>query len=483
MRKKNLLLILIALLSVSALVGLSACSYARKDFGATKSDNAQDIVSDMTTFELLEEFCAYTDRNYASAGSYPAAQYLSRKLLSCGLQPLKVNGSDMKYTPAGDGDAIIGADAFKADTDIVAEKQKTDSLNLYFRRPADTDSPLGTVIISAHYDNLFGSDLGRHIVSATGAYDNAAAVAVLLRTAQEMSGMTCEYDVIFSLLSASTVVADGAVYYGWYGASRMYATLERLGMANDISLAINLWRLGGGKNNYMYSYDKATSYNNLFYEAAEVNGLDFKDVPEYKRAFSADYAVTVSGRLGSPTGTLHIGMLNDSLVSMNKGVPTLTYLSLDWSDVSNPGYTEYEGFSNCALTDGDTLENMVLVSGGGDKGKQAIAGKLGAVVASITSTLTGDNGRLLGDALALADKELKSLSSAATALYYTGLGILIASIVSLVIAYFVANRKNAERLAAAASKTPPSSGNGNTPGGGSPFEEYEDNGKIFEDFD
>lgn len=477
MRKKSALLFTIVTL-VAVLSLCAACSDTGNTPTPQRSNLADTLDGDNTAFELLKEVCANEDRFYSSAGSHNAAFYLASKMNEYGMQPLPV--AARLNLPNGEV-LVNGADAF-----IAAPNQTSKSINLYFRRPADSEKSLGTVLITAHYDNLFGAYLDGKLITATGAYDNAAGVAALLNTARVINESSADipYDIVFAFLSATNVAGrDGSLYYSWSGASQMIKTLDYLNITGGIALAINMWRLGGGENLYMYSYDRPTTYNNYFYSVAKVNGLNFTAVPEYKRSFSMGATATISSEIDSPTGQMHIGMLNESIIMMNKGLPTLTYLSLDWSDISNPGYTEKRGFSNCAYTDNDTLNNMVLINGAGETGKQNICNQLNAVTVNLISALEGDNGKALSEALSTAEKELKSISSTADALYYTGLGITIAAVVALIVVYIVLRGRNIKRLNQEGGKRPPNFGGGGRVQNGSPFEDFLSEEKIFDDFD
>lgn len=477
MRKKSALIFTVA--ALIAVLSLCAACSSTGDLPKPQSLTVKDALEgDNTVFGLFEEFCNIEDRFYSSVGSHNAARYLADKMNEYGMQPLPVSA---RLNLPGGETSVAGADAF-----IATANQTSRSINLYFRRPADGGQSLGTVLLLAHYDNLFGSYLDGKLITATGAYDNAAAVATVLNTARVISesDVNIPYDIVFAFLSATNVAGrDGTLYYSWSGASQMLKTLDSLNMTDSVVLALNAWRLGGGENLYMYSYDRATTYNDYFYDVAGVNQLSFTRVPEYKRSFSIGAAATVSPDVQSPTGQIHIGMLNDSIIFMNKGIPTLTYLSLDWSDISNPGYTEKSGFSNCAYTDSDTLNNMVLVNGAGETGKQNICAQLNAVTINLISALEGDNGKILAKALTTADDELKSISSAADAMYYTGLGITIAAIIALITLYIVLRGKNVKRLNEEGGKRPPSFGGGTGAQNGSPFEDFPSEEKIFDDFD
>ena len=254
---------------------------------------------------------------------------------------------------AASGEKVTGLMRFETSTGQAG-------VNVIYRKKA-TNGSRGQVILTAHFDNLFGRALsGGTVITAEGAYENGAAVATLLYVAQLLQEVETQYDIVFAFLGSSVVTANNTIYYCWDGAKALLSQLPELyGGEYEPVLNINLHRLGGGENLYMYSSDRPTSYNNYFYAAAEADGLNFSAPPAYKHAFSE--ALSMQIMPSSPSGVYHPGLLTDSIHFINAGIPTLTYLSLDWEsgmETANPDSPDL------AYTGRDTIENMNMGRGG-----------------------------------------------------------------------------------------------------------------------
>lgn len=342
-------------------------------------------------------------------------------------------------------------------------------VNALYEKTA-TSGSRGQIIIMSHFDNLYDTvTSGATSVTAEGAYENGAAVATMLYAAQLLAQAETEYDIIFAFFGSSVISANNTLYYSWDGADAFLAKLPSLlGKEYNPVLAINLWRLGG-ENLYMYSADNQTSYNNYFYAVAEADGIDVSPVPEYKHAFSESFATNILAT--SPSGVFHAGLMNDSIYFINEGIPTLTYMSLDWDSGNEDSNPESP---NVAFTGSDTLNNMILAFKGGEAGEQAIKTQLNGVALNIVNAVTGENSAMFQTAISTAREELKDDYGALYGLSIATTVLVWAAVIGLLIAAVILRGKNVTKMA---SRRPPQG-----PSVSNPFTEF-DKGSPFEEFD
>ena len=212
---------------------------------------------------------------------------------------------------------------------------------------------------------------------------------------------------------------------------------------------------------------------------AQTDGLNFTPGPDYKHAFSESFGTYVL--IPSPTGVYHLGVLNDSIHFMNNGIPTLTYMSLDWgsgNENSNPESL------NVAYTGSDTLDNMKLAFGGGDAGEQAITAQLNSVALNIVNSVTGENAAMFQGAISAAREELASNADALYGLSVATTVLTWAVVIGLLIAAVILRGKNVTKMV---SRRPPQQGptvsdpftdfNSGNSSSGSPFEEFDNDKK------
>lgn len=487
MKKKFVLsaISVIAVIVLTATIFGGCTSVKAKDEFDVSVDEAlaQQIMASDAAYKDLEWLCSDSMKN--RYGSLDADELTADSGLGYVALQLASRMEELGYQPLGSVTLVQdGASQQVEGLDLIETSSNQRSINVQFMKPASAETgSKGQIILMAHYDNLYGTasyDGSR--ITAEGAYDNGAAVAALLQTATFLKDIPCSYDIIFAFLGSSVVSEDNVVYYCWDGAKALEERLYTLIGTQSYNpvLAINLWRLGGGENLYMYSHDEATSYNNYFYAVADKAGLNFSPVPAYKHAFDEMYAARTASDVTSPSGFLHVGMLNDSLRFMNKHVPTLTYMSLAWENSSQGGYTEMSKFKNCALTSSDTLNNMKLVQGGGDVAVQRITEQLNSVTLSIVSSVTGANTAQFTEAMSTAKEELSYDSRTVNAMTVAVLVITWTLVIGLIVLMFTLRGRNFAKLNSAP-PPPPVSGGGSS----DPFEDEfsEDKNKIFDDFD
>ena len=204
-------------------------------------------------------------------------------------------------------------------------------------------------------------------------------------------------------------------------------------------LIVNLNRLGGGTYNYIYSAEVETDFNDAFYAAANaVGGGTFRPVP------GNTHAVAATMIDGQPNDYTHIGMVGDNLIAMSKGIPTVSFLSLDWGSDTNSFYTEIDGKENIYNTSGDTYENMI--SRLGENGEETLRNSLNGVADTVATMLSPENGEVLAEVLATAPAQasVAAQQSHAEAGMYTRLALIIAAVVAAVALTMVGRNKHAK---------------------------------------
>ena len=126
----------------------------------------------------------------------------------------------------------------------------------------------------------------------------------------------------------------------------------------NIKLYINYGYIVGGDNVYLYSRDKAVNYDSFIRQVIEANGINgITKNPLFKNTIDAQI---VANQLYQYS---HIGMLSNNIIFMNAKIPSINFMSLDWSDYTYPIYTEKKGLENVAETSKDTYETLIERSG------------------------------------------------------------------------------------------------------------------------
>ena len=319
-------------------------------------------------------------------------------------------------------------------TDVYDSYKLKDGFNGVWTKAAAGESK-GEIWIVAAYDNSVGItvsnvDLTTGQVSQTelggeGTYASAASVAAALAIADSLAESKTQYDLTFAFVGCSQ--------FGNEGIKEMLTEHE------TPELIVNLNRLGGGTYNYIYSAEVETDFNDAFYAAANaVGGGTFKPVP------GNTHAVAATMIDGQPNDYTHIGMVGDNLIAMSKGIPTVSFLSLDWGSDTNSFYTEIDGKENIYNTSGDTYENMI--SRLGENGEETLRNSLNGVADTVATMLSPENGEVLAEVLATAPEQasVAAQQSHAEAGMYTRLALIIAAVVAAVALTMVGRNKHAK---------------------------------------
>ena len=490
MKRKIFILAAIVTLTAVCAVILAGCADVKgvEEFSLTPASEQtrESVLSSDVAYEYLEWMGG--EEMISRYGSVDSGEINVNYGIGRAAMALAAEMDEMGYLPQEDIAVYVGENG--AVTSLSANSQKVtgimrvntsiqgqESLNVVYVKPAKTEegqSSAGQVVITAHFDNLFDMpSADGQVITAEGAYENGAAVAAMLYVAQLLQDTDLPFDVVFAFLGSSVISANNSIYYCWNGASALKDFLPTMfGKEYNLLLNITLWRLGGGEKLYMYSSDRDTSYNNYFYAAAAADGLDFAKVPEYKHAFTETFASQILAT--SPSGVFHPGLLNDSIYFVNDGVPTLTYMSLDWE-----GGKENSGGKNCAFTGNDTLSNMLLARGGGEEGKKAVKAQLNGVALNIVTALTGENAQQFLSVISTAREELADNGSALYGLSVATMVLTWALVIGFLVAAIVLRGKNVTKMAMRRPPVDPTRPPQDpctefNKGQGSPFEEFDE---------
>lgn len=319
-------------------------------------------------------------------------------------------------------------------TDVYDSYKLKDGFNGVWTKAAAGESK-GEIWIVAAYDNSVGitasnvdlttGQVSQSELGGEGTYGSATSVAAAISIADMLAESKTQYDLTFAFVGCSQ--------FGNEGIKEMLTEHE------TPELIVNLNRLGGGTYNYIYSAEVETDFNDAFYAAANaVGGGTFRPVP------GNTHAVAATMIDGQPNDYTHIGMVGDNLIAMSKGIPTVSFLSLDWGSDTNSFYTEIDGKENIYNTSGDTYENMI--SRLGENGEETLRAGLNGVADTVATMLSPENGEVLAEVLATAPEQasVAAQQSHAEAGMYTRLALIIAAVVAAVALTMVGRNKHAK---------------------------------------
>lgn len=319
-------------------------------------------------------------------------------------------------------------------TDVYDGSKLKDGFNGVWTKAAAGESK-GEIWIVAAYDNSVGitvsnvdlttGQVSQSELGGEGTYGSATSVAAALAIADRLEEAETQYDIVFAFVGCSQFDNEGI--------------REMLAEHGKPDLVVNLNRLGGGTYNYIYSAEVETDFNDAFYAAANtVGGGTFKPVP------GNTHAVAATMIDGQPNDYTHIGMVGDNLIAMSRGIPTVSFLSLDWSSDTNSFYTEIDGKENIYNTSGDTYENMI--SRLGENGEETLRAGLNGVADTVATMLAPENGQTLAEVLATAPEQasVAAQQSHADAGVYTRLALIIAAVIAAVALTMVGRNKHAK---------------------------------------
>ncbi len=393
MKKKILILTTICMLALLVFVG--GCQSKSYDIDAHETLNVGQ-----TAYNYMQTLATdFPDRTFGMGKDKDVAVYLAKLLAGWGYTP-----QDSK------ADGVEGINEYTSyvNTDNNAETGK--GYNVVFTKKAVGESR-GEMILSAQYDNLYSHK--NYGTAADGSYESGASVAALLTLAELIKDQDFPFDVTIAFLDGGSVNWTGSAYF----VSQM--DVARL---DNILLAVDFANIVGGDFNYAYTIDKDTDYGKFFATLNKVDNLGFGDVPTNKRVGS--------GRLVEDGlyNYFHAGMLSNNIFLMNKGVPTLTLLSLNWTDKSAPSRVEMKGKENVLQTPADTWGNINK-----RVGEDKIKSSLNSYISLVYNAMVLEQTQLLDSLSTARDQMPSQLAQSYMTNTILSVGLKILSVVAMVV--------------------------------------------------
>lgn len=388
---KTLIIALLICLSAFVLVGCQGAKDIKLQTSTTEINAGEKAYSYMQTLAT-----DYKSRFTNSGNDLTAASWISEILV--GKKAVAEDEEDtagLGFVPTSGTNAIA---EFKF-TLIDSEKKETTATGYNVSATKRVANSKGEIIIGTYYDNCYGAKVGEQVFTADGSYESGASVAALLALAEEITKINnLAYDI--------TVVFFGGGSMGHIGADKYSAQIDEARRSN-IKMMINFSQIVGGENTYMYSRDFATDYNNFFYAIADANSATVKKVPAKKNIANATYGDN------KPQNYTHIGMLGNHFPFFSSGIPTVNFMSFNWSKTSEPYNTEFNKRPNVYQTDSDNFATLLERCGGAD----GVKTKLNDIVKIVALALTEQYSTDFDAALAAAPKQEidKNAVSATTA--------------------------------------------------------------------
>ena len=265
-----------------------------------------------TEQHIIEFLESYPNRTSFSQGEAETSQWIKQKFEEWGLNT-KIQDFEVDYNNKNQkSQNVIGL------LDNSKEKQ---------------------VIICAHYDNIYGSDVINGF-QAEGAYNNGTGVAVMLALAQYFgtSELQLDYNIIFLALGAEEPGLHGSKYYE----SKMLPSEKK-----DTLLVIDLDCVGGGDYLYLYCDELDTVHQQFIKRIADDNNLALRLPPSNKKTFTASTPLTPY---------LHYGLNSANFNFLKSGINSAHFFSRNWDTNNKIGVVESEKYPSVIYTKNDTLE-------------------------------------------------------------------------------------------------------------------------------
>jgi len=376
---RKLKIISIALLIIVLAMSLMACSTKTYNISASEEISLKDEAYD----RLVLISSIYPNRTIGTTDSEQFTSYLNEELTSFGysVEEQSFTSKDAKMTK-----------------NIIAKK--------------NTSSDKGTILLGASWDNMYASFTSH----PDGAYETGNALAALLTVAKYLYSKDLSYNLEIAFFAGDVENWSGAEYY----LSKLSSEEKQ-----NIKLYINYGYIAGGDNLYIYARDTKTEYENFVNQVGEVNNLtQFTKTPQFKNTFDV---LLIENQLYSYS---HIGMYGNHVLFMNEQIPSIAYLSINWSDYSYPIYKEVKGSDNICQSGNDNLTTVVS-----RKDVDTIKSQLDGVMKSTIYSIVDNQSELLN---VLDNREEIVPFFQSTAAYYifnVAAKILVVAIVLIIGAY------------------------------------------------
>ena len=350
---------ILALLLICVLTGLFFFSY--KNVAVAESDDfteqsysqykdlAQDASYEMQKF-IGDENSNNYNRTFGTEEERNAALYIASRL--------NVAGYNLDKEDNG----------IKSFTFYYNNKQFTSQNITAFLKCNAENVP--TVVIGAHYDNVYDISLVNGVTNSHGVYDNGISVGALIALAKylknHVSELKCNVEFVFF----------GAEEPGCFG-SKAYLTSLSDSEKSNLLLMINLDSIGG-EYLYIYSDEVRTDYNDFYYSIAEKSGYEFKKIPAIKRTF-------IYG--GNFRNLLYnfAPQNSDNSTFANAGFKTVSFVSGNLSTFKKVGFVESQNYPAIGHSKDDNLETFMSYY------KDTYEKNLEAVCATVADSLMSDS--------------------------------------------------------------------------------------------
>ncbi len=350
---------------------------------------------DSRAYEIMKEFVSlHPYRKSGTEGERNAGKFIADFLKNVGYT---VEHQHFTYNLYGD---VLGLGELVEDENIVAR--------------LDSDSTK-TVVIGAHYDNVFSTGEGQ------GAYDNGSGIGILLALAEYFADKALDYDL--------EIVAFGGEETGLYG-SKHYVEYASASKKSNLLLYVNLDSILAGDELFMYCDEVKTYHEEYFANVAKELSLSVSTFPEYK-------GVAGVYMEGDKLPYTHTALQSDNASFFNDGIMTVSFSSFSLEREYVESVNESVRYDNVMHTEKDNLERICQLYGEEGKQKMETAYKL------LESTLTRSD---FVDQMIYAKKNNPSYDNLADGSLYKVISlIIIGALFVLLIIFYGVSYKKAER--------------------------------------
>lgn len=265
-----------------------------------------------------------------------SAQFMAMEFLKGGLKP----------TLSTDKTEFAKEDFIAKSITTDMEGNTIEVKNVIGYRPA-SNSPLTAknVIISAHYDNVYGFEVVnpynniKDYVFSYGINDNASGLAVMLAVLNDLANTELDFNIIF--------IAFGSQELGLLGSKAYHANMSDIDKQN-LLLLINIDSVIAGDYLYLFSKDWKTEHEKFIADKSAEIGANLKTFPREKK-FSND----MFGGFYS-----HKGYLADNYYFLKDNLNTALFMSYNMSATTKAGVSESNTHPNITNTQKDTLAKI-----------------------------------------------------------------------------------------------------------------------------
>ncbi len=310
MKKLGIILILILLCSFC----FSPFSYAEE-----QEDRAYQIMKEFVT--------SYPHRLSGTEEETKAGEWIKAFFDSLGYS---TEAQNFSYEKSSSITATVSVN----DTNIIAKK---DNASRY------------TVVVGAHYDNVFDSGDGQ------GAYDNGSGVGVMLALSEKFIDIPLDFNLTF--------IAFGGEEWGLYGSKYYLQNLSPV-EKDEIVLYVNIDSISAGDNLYVYCDEIKTFHEDYFLDLSKNSGLNISPLPSFK-------GVAGVSEEGARLPYIHPALSTDQAAFLNHGIMSVGFSSYSAKRDSLEQVNESVTAPNVMHTPLDRIDVIESLYGEGAKNKMS----------------------------------------------------------------------------------------------------------------